>query len=261
MVELIRGLRQGIHLRQRRFHIISASQKFPNYGNSQKLTWAGMQTGPAVDIGRYDKIRRAISLCGGAQTRRTFLGDTDRAGDALLAYRVLRDGNEILGETLDIHSGGVRSDISHHENEIAQSEAATGKPFSLYCCMPSNLLVDQAKCPSRMGNFATLRELFAHAAQAVSVDFCWLPVPYRRQLNFTSEVAGSGQFGGGACRTFAARIRSGKFPEEHPRRSPNALLNRREDFDSGLADDLIPRRRWRQFSIWWRDVNTAMDRG
>src|SRR5690242_19349524 len=67
-----------------------------------------------------------------------------------------------LGETLDIHSGGVDLAFPHHENEIAQSEAATGKPFARYWLHAEHLLVDHEKMSKSMGNFATLRELFAH---------------------------------------------------------------------------------------------------
>jgi len=66
-----------------------------------------------------------------------------------------------LGETLDIHTGGIDLAYPHHENEIAQSEGATGKPFSRYWLHAEHLLVEGEKMSKSQGNFFTLRDLFA----------------------------------------------------------------------------------------------------
>src|ERR1019366_9457040 len=92
-----------------------------------------------------------------------------------------------LGEMLDIHTGGIDLVFPHHENEIAQSEAATGKPFVRYWLHAEHLLVDHEKISKSVGNIATLRELFSHGHKPSSVRFLLASVPYRRQLNFTSE--------------------------------------------------------------------------
>ena len=117
-----------------------------------------------------------------------------------------------LGDTLDIHSGGVDLVFPHHENEIAQSEAATGKQFARYWLHAEHLLVDHEKMSKSVGNFATLRELFAHGHKPSSVRFLLASVPYRRQLNFTPESLQGAASSVERLRTFAARVRSGKFP-------------------------------------------------
>jgi cysteinyl-tRNA synthetase len=166
-----------------------------------------------------------------------------------------------LGETLDIHSGGVDLTFPHHENEIAQSEAATGKPFSRYWLHAEHLLVDQAKMSKSMGNFATLRELFAHGHKPSSVRFLLASVPYRRQLNFTPESLQGAASSVERLRTFAARIRSGKFPEGTSTSIAERIAKSREEFDSGLADDLNTAQALAAIFDLVRDVNTAMDRG
>ena len=166
-----------------------------------------------------------------------------------------------LGETLDIHSGGVDLTFPHHENEIAQSEAATGKPFALYWLHAEHLLVDQEKMSKSMGNFATLRELFAHGHKPSSVRFLLASVPYRRQLNFTPESLQGAASSVERLRTFAARIRSGKFPEGTSPEMASRAAKAQEDFDRGLADDLNTAQALAAIFDLVRDVNTAMDRG
>jgi cysteinyl-tRNA synthetase len=166
-----------------------------------------------------------------------------------------------LGETLDIHSGGVDLTFPHHENEIAESEAATGKPFARYWLHAEHLLVDQEKMSKSVGNFATLRELFAHGHKPSSVRFLLASVPYRRQLNFTPESLQGAASSVERLRTFAARIRSGKFPEGSSPEMASRAAKSQEDFDRGLADDLNTAQALAAMFDLVRDVNTAMDRG
>ena len=132
-----------------------------------------------------------------------------------------------LGETLDIHSGGVDLTFPHHENEIAESEAATGKLFVRYWLHAEHLLVDHEKMSKSVGNFATLRELFSHGQKPSSVRFLLASVPYRRQLNFTPEsLAGRGQLGGSPpdiCFAHSNRkISSGRFRHNGGARAKSA---------------------------------------
>jgi cysteinyl-tRNA synthetase len=166
-----------------------------------------------------------------------------------------------LGETLDIHSGGVDLTFPHHENEIAESEAATGKPFARYWLHAEHLLVDQEKMSKSVGNFATLRELFAGGHKPSSVRFLLASVPYRRQLNFTPESLQGAASSVERLRTFASRIQSGKFPEGVSAAMASRVAKAREDFDRGLADDLNTAQALAAIFDLVRDANTAMDRG
>jgi len=92
-----------------------------------------------------------------------------------------------LGETLDIHLGGEDLVFPHHENEIAQSEAATGKPFVRYWLHVKHLLVEGKKMSKSLGNFITLRELLDRGYGPASIRHQLIGAQYRRELNFTLE--------------------------------------------------------------------------
>jgi len=92
-----------------------------------------------------------------------------------------------LGETMDIHTGGIDNMFPHHENEIAQSEAATGKPFVrtwLHCAW---LLVDGEKMSKSKGNFYTFRELVGRGWSARVIRYLLLSTHYRKTLNFSEQ--------------------------------------------------------------------------
>src|SRR5260370_7258116 len=90
-----------------------------------------------------------------------------------------------LGETLDIHPGGIDLAFPHHENEIAQSEGATGKPFARYWLHAEHLLVEGEKMSKSLGNFFTMRDLYGRGYKPSALRYALASVPYRRQLNFT----------------------------------------------------------------------------
>jgi len=236
--------------------------KFPDYGKLSKIDVAGMQTGARVDVDRYDKDNaRDFALWKAPKPGEHFWETPIGPGRPGWHIECSAMAMKYLGETLDIHSGGVDLTFPHHENEIAQSEAATGKPFSLYWLHAEHLLVDQEKMSKSMGNFATLRELFAHGHKPSSVRFLLASVPYRRQLNFTPESLQGAASSVERLRTFAARIRSGKFPEGASPAMAERVAKSREDFDRGLADDLNTAQALAAIFDLVRDVNTAMDRG
>ncbi|NPV02811.1 MAG: cysteine--tRNA ligase [Brevinematales bacterium] len=92
-----------------------------------------------------------------------------------------------LGETLDIHSGGIDNMFPHHENEIAQSEAATGKQFVRYWLHSAHLIVEGEKMAKSKGNFFTLRDLLAKGYSARSIRYLLYTTHYRKPLNFTFD--------------------------------------------------------------------------
>ena len=236
--------------------------KFPGYGKLSKIDVAGMQTGARVDMDRYDKDNvRDFALWKAPKPGEHFWETPIGPGRPGWHIECSAMAMKYLGETMDIHSGGVDLTFPHHENEIAESEAATGKPFARYWLHAEHLLVDQEKMSKSMGNFTTLRELFAHGHKPSSVRFLLASVPYRRQLNFTPESLQGAASSVERLRTFAARIRSGKFPEGTSPEMASRAAKAQEDFDRGLADDLNTAQALAAIFDLVRDVNTAMDRG
>ncbi len=92
-----------------------------------------------------------------------------------------------LGETFDIHCGGEDLIFPHHEDEIAQSEAATGKPFARYWLHNAHLLVEGKKMSKSLGNFFTLRDLLEKGWTGREVRYVLMSAHYREQLNFTFD--------------------------------------------------------------------------
>jgi cysteinyl-tRNA synthetase len=236
--------------------------KFPDYGKLSKIDVAGMQTGARVDMDRYDKDNaRDFALWKAPKPGEHFWETPIGPGRPGWHIECSAMAMAYLGETLDIHSGGVDLTFPHHENEIAQSEAATGKQFTHYWLHAEHLLVGAEVMSKSKGNFATVRELLSQGHKPSSLRFLLASVPYRRQLNFTPDslqgAAGSVE----RLRTFSARIGSGKFPEgatpEMATRAAKAL----EEFDRGLADDLNTAQALAAIFDLVRDVNTAVDRG
>ncbi len=90
-----------------------------------------------------------------------------------------------LGPSFDIHTGGVDNIFPHHEDEIAQSEAATGQPFATYWMHCAHLMVDGQKMSKSRGNFHTLRDVLARGYSGREVRYELLATHYRAPLNFT----------------------------------------------------------------------------
>jgi cysteinyl-tRNA synthetase len=236
--------------------------KFPAYGKLSKIDVAGMQDGARVDNDRYEKdSARDFALWKAPKPGEHFWETPIGPGRPGWHIECAAMALKFLGDTLDIHSGGVDLTFPHHENEIAESEAATGKPFARYWLHAEFLLVDHEKMSKSMGNFATLRELFSHGHKPSSIRFLLASVPYRRQLNFTPESLVGAASSVERLRNFASRLRTEKFPEGSPAGIVERVEKAMQEFDSGLADDLNTAQALAAIFDLVREVNIAMDRG
>jgi cysteinyl-tRNA synthetase len=115
-----------------------------------------------------------------------------------------------LGETLDIHCGGIDLVFPHHEDEIAQSEGATGKPFSRLWCHGEFLLTDGSKMAKRVGNVSTVADLKAQGLSAAAFRHFVFSTHYRKQLNLSGEALEAAQEGSRRIGEFAERLRSAR---------------------------------------------------
>jgi len=165
-----------------------------------------------------------------------------------------------LGETFDLHCGGVDNIFPHHENEIAQSEGATGVKYVRYWVHSEHLLVDGEKMSKSLGNQYTLDDLLARGARLRAVRYLMQSVHYRQKLNFTFP---SLEAAGAALR----RIDDFRFRLEHAREAAAggpalaALTTAFEErFDAALADDLNVSGALGALFEWIREVNGAIDR-
>lgn len=98
-----------------------------------------------------------------------------------------------LGETIDIHTGGIDHIAVHHENEIAQSEAATGKPFVKIWIHNAFLLVDGTKMSKSLNNFYTIEDVHKHSVNPLALRVLFLQTHYRQEMNFTWDSVNAAQ--------------------------------------------------------------------
>ena len=119
-----------------------------------------------------------------------------------------------LGETLDIHTGGVDLTFPHHENEIAQSEAITGKPFARFWLHAEHLSIDAQKMSKSLGNFHTaVRDLVKEGYTPDAIRYLLASVPYRKKLNFTFDGLRAAATSIDRLRNYKLRLETAKFPD------------------------------------------------
>jgi cysteinyl-tRNA synthetase len=191
MVEIIKTLlSKGVAYRGEDGSIYYAVSKFAEYGKLSHLKVGDLKAGARVSQDEYAKEE--------AQDFALWKAYTPEDGDAYWETELGkgRPGWHIecsamsmkyLGETFDIHCGGIDNMFPHHENEIAQSEAATGKIFVNYWMHNEHLQVEGKKMSKRLGNFYTLRDLLAKGYDPIVIRYLLISTNYRQQFNFTFE--------------------------------------------------------------------------
>ena len=235
---------------------------FPAYGKLSKVDLSGIQAGARVEVDRYEKADARDFALWKAPKPGEYFWETE-IGPGRPGWHIECSAMSMryLGETLDIHTGGVDLEFPHHENEIAQSEAATGRPFVRYWLHAEHLIIDGEKMSKSLGNFYTLRDLFKKGHKPSTVRYLLASVPYRRQLNFTADSIQQAASSVERQRNFVARLKEGKFAAGA---NPGMAVRAEKaiaDFEAGLADDLNTAVALAAIFDLVRDVNTTIDRG
>jgi cysteinyl-tRNA synthetase len=166
-----------------------------------------------------------------------------------------------LGETLDIHAGGVDLIFPHHENEIAQSESLTGKPFSRFWLHAEFLMVEGQKMSKSLGNYFTLRDLVAKGHAPESIRYVLASVPYRKSLNFTMDGLKSAAIAIERLRNFKLRLETDRFAEGFNDQLAARTAQAAQAFTDSLNDDLNTAEALAAAFEFVRDANSAMDSG
>ncbi|HNW92907.1 MAG TPA: cysteine--tRNA ligase [bacterium] len=143
-----------------------------------------------------------------------------------------------LGPTFDLHTGGVDNAFPHHENEIAQSEAANGVPFVRYWLHCAHLMVEGEKMAKSKGNFYTLRDLLAKGHDPLAVRYLLLSAHYRMSLNFTMDGLAQAHTAVQRLQQFRARLDEPGPAGETAPETAAALTAAGEKFGGSLDDDL-----------------------
>jgi cysteinyl-tRNA synthetase len=236
--------------------------KFPEYGKLSKKDFAGMEDGARVDVDEYEKDNaRDFALWKSPKPGEHFWETSIGPGRPGWHIECSVMSMQSLGETLDIHLGGEDLVFPHHENEIAQSEALTHKPFSRFWIHARFLLVEGEKMSKSLGNFYTLRDLVLMGHKPSSIRYLLSSVPYRKQLNFTFDGLTQAANAVTRLRNFKNRLEQ----EQHPAGSTEAMKKVAEDaiarIDSSLADDMNTAQALGAVFDMVRDANAAADKG
>jgi cysteinyl-tRNA synthetase len=262
MVALIQKLQEKTYTYPGEGSIYYRIAKFPDYGKLSKIDVSGIQAGARVDNDRYEKeSARDFALWKAPKPGEHFWETPIGPGRPGWHIECSAMAMRYLGDTLDIHTGGIDLAFPHHENEIAQSEAATGKPFARYWLHAEHLLVEGEKMSKSLGNFFTVRDLFAKGYKPSALRFALASVPYRRQLNFTFEGLQQAVSAIDRLRNFSDRLKAGKFPEGKMPGMEERIAKAAADFDAGLSDDLNTAMALAAVYDLVREANIAMDKG
>ncbi|HEX4750528.1 MAG TPA: cysteine--tRNA ligase [Bryobacteraceae bacterium] len=233
---------------------------FPDYGKLSHNDFSGIRSGARVDIDEYDKADARDFVLWKARKEDEPAWDTPfGAGRPGWHIECSAMAMSYLGETLDIHAGGVDLIFPHHENEIAQSESISHKPFARFWLHSEHLQIESQKMSKSLGNFYTLRDLLGMGYHAEAIRYLLASVPYRKKLNFTFEGLKAATKSIERLRDFELRVTTAKFPPgcnpELAGRSHAAI----EQFEAGMDDDLNTAEALAAIYEYVRAMNTAID--
>jgi cysteinyl-tRNA synthetase len=236
--------------------------KFPAYGKLSKKDFAGMEDGARVDLDEYDKdSARDFALWKAPKPGEASWDTVIGPGRPGWHVECSVMSMEALGETFDLHAGGEDLIFPHHENEIAQSESFTGKPFARFWFHTRFLLFNNEKMAKSQHNFFTLRDLVLKGHKPSSIRFMLASVPYRTQLNFTLEGLQQAAASVERLRNFHQRLTTSQFPEGASDAMSQLARITDENLRAGMEDDLNTAQAQAAIFEMIRASNAAMDAG
>jgi cysteinyl-tRNA synthetase len=265
MIEIIAKLLENGHAYESEGSIYYRISAFPDYGKLSRINFAGNIQGGSdrIDTDKYEKEdARDFALW-------KFVSPGEEPGwDAPFGRG--RPGWHIecsamsmkyLGETFDLHAGGMDLQFPHHENEIAQSEGATGKLFAKYWLHSEFLKIDDVTMSKSKGNFFTFRDLKEQGYSPLAMRYLLLSVPYSKQLNFTFEGLQGAESTVERLRNFRRMVSEVPLP---PGSEPDviaAVSRHRAGFESAMDDNLNTAAALAAVHDLVREVNTFADNG
>lgn len=262
MIEIIAKLLENGHAYESDGSIYYRITAFPDYGKLSRINFSGNITGGSarVDTDKYDKEdARDFALW------KLVSEDEEPGWDAPFGRG--RPGWHIecsamsmkyLGETFDIHAGGQDLQFPHHENEIAQSEGATGKLFSKYWIHSEFLKIDDVTMSKSKGNFFTFRDLRDQGYSALAIRYLLLSVPTRKQLNFTFDGLQAAESTVERLRNFRALVNDTRSEPGSDEKLAGLITRSITDFESSMDDDFNTAAALASIHDLVREINSAI---
>ena len=241
MADMVAKLEQRGHAYRSDDSIYYRISSFPNYGKLSKINFEGNVAGGSqrVDTDKYDKEdARDFALWKATNADETGWETQIGRGRPGWHLECSAMSMKYLGETFDMHLGGIDLVFPHHENEIAQSEGATGKQFVRYWYHFEHLKVEGETMSKSKGNYYTFRDVAAKGFSAAAVRYFLLSVPFRKQLNFTFDALQGAEKTVESLRDFRARLEEAKTDLGRNDAVHNATDKALKDFEAGMDDDL-----------------------
>jgi len=235
---------------------------YPEYGKLSKKDLSGIEDGARVDVDEYEKdSARDFALWKAAKPGETSWETPIGRGRPGWHIECSAMAMEFLGDSFDLHAGGEDLMFPHHENEIAQSESATGHTFARHWMHVRFLLVEGRKMSKSEGNFYTLRDLLLKGHRASAIRFLLISVPYRNQMNFTFESLTESTNAVERLRTFYQRMLKGGFAEGLNPEISTVTAKASADYTAALANDLNTAEARAAIFDLVRAANSAADAG
>jgi cysteinyl-tRNA synthetase len=236
---------------------------FPPYGRLSNLENRQVLSGARVDSDEYEKDdARDFALWKGERPGEPGWDSPFGYGRPGWHLECSAMAMKYLGQSFDLHTGGVDNIFPHHENEIAQSEAATGRPFVKYWMHAAHLLVDSEKMSKSKGNFHTLRDLAQQGHNPRAIRLLLLSTHYRSQLNFTFSALSQATAELRRLDDLTQRLeREAPAGEGDDAAFDGRLAREEREFADSLADDLNVSGALGALFRLVRETHVALDRG
>ncbi len=259
MVSLIQRLEAKGYTYQKEGSTYFNIAKFRDYGKLSKLDFGGIRVGARVDVDEYDKQdARDFVLWKAFKNGEPYWETSLGPGRPGWHIECSAMSMKYLGETFDLHCGAVDLIFPHHENEIAQSEGATGKPFVRYWVHGEHLIVDGEKMSKSKGNYYTLRDLIDKGVDPLAVRYALLSVPYRKKLNFTFDAIRQAASSLNRIRDFRLRVATERLKPGRNEKVEVLSVEVRQKFEQSMDDDLNTAQALAAVFDFIRDLNTAL---
>ena len=264
MVALVKKLMERDHAYQSDGSIYYRIKSFPEYGKLSKINFAGNIEGGSerVDTDKYDKEDARDFALWKAPNRPDEPAWDIEIGRGRPGWHIECSAMSMkyLGETFDLHLGGIDLVFPHHENEIAQSEGATGKQFVRYWLHFEHLKVEGETMSKSKGNYYTFRDLTDKGFSPAAIRYFLLSVPCRKQLNFTFDALQGAEKTVESLRDFRARLEEARTETGANNELHDATKQALIEFESGMDDDLNTSVALAAVHELTREVNTVLAR-
>jgi len=265
MIALIEKLGERGHTYESEGTVWFRIATYPDYGRLSQIDLTQMRRGDRVADDEYEKEDvKDFALWKAAKPGEPTWDSPWSAGRPGWHIECSAMSMKYLGAHFDIHTGAVDNIFPHHENEIAQSEGATGEKFVDLWVHSEHLIVDGEKMSKSKGNFYTLADVLAKRNDPAAVRYLLLSVPYRKKLNFTWEGLTGAATAVERIRAAAARFREAAAAAGAKPGSFDAGARAQEflaGFRAGLEDDLNTPEALGALFPFLREANAALDEG